>query len=107
MDEDNVNSYLLRNCDKYESTFKKEITRINSKRKVPRNYDKNTRILKPLKTFNDVLNYLTHEEKAALISSIESSHHRISIMSFYIDRQTSRKRQGANTWNNKIDSKTF
>jgi hypothetical protein len=55
----------------------------------------------PILNYNDVLKYFTHEEKATLISSVESSHHRISIMAFYINRKVARKTQGYNIWNKK------
>ncbi|MBR2076628.1 MAG: hypothetical protein IJ878_04540, partial [Exiguobacterium sp.] len=88
-----VDDYLRSNKEKYESSFRKELSRINSnsKRKHPRNYDHRTKSIVPLSTFEKVLNYFTYEEKAALISSVESSHHRIQILSFYVNRSVSRK----------------
>lgn len=93
-----IDVYLDTKKGKYESTFRKELAIINSKRKTPRNFDQLTGKLLSIKDFNDVLRFFTHEEKATLISSIESSHHRISIMAFYIDRKVKRKTQGGNTW---------
>lgn len=94
-----VDDYLCSNREKYESSFRKELSRINSKRKHPRNYDYRTKSVVPLSTFEKVLNFFTHEEKAALVSSIESSHHRIQILNFYINRKVARKTQGKNKWN--------
>lgn len=96
--EVDVNKLLLSNSTKYEATFRKELSRINSKRKFPRNFDYKNNAIIPLMTFKDVLNFFTHEEKAALLSSVESSHHRLSILSFYINRKVFRKKQGTNTW---------
>jgi len=93
-----VDDYLCSKREKYESSFRKELSRINKKRKYPRNCDFKTKSIVPLNTFNEVLNYFTHEEKAALISSIESSHHRIQIINFYVNRKVARKTQGANMW---------
>lgn len=97
-DRTEIDDYLCSNREKYESSFRKELSRINSKRKHPRNYDHRTKSVESLSTFEKVLNYFTHEEKAALISSIESSHHRIQIINFYVNRSVSRKRQGLNKW---------
>ncbi|MFG3613315.1 hypothetical protein [Rummeliibacillus stabekisii] len=98
VDGTEVDDYLCSNREKYESSYRKELSRINKKRKHPRNYDHKTKSVVPLITFEKVLNYFTHEEKAALMSSIESSHHRLSIMAFYVNRVVSKKLQGANTW---------
>ncbi|MBY0123191.1 hypothetical protein [Bacillus sp. S/N-304-OC-R1] len=98
IDEKEVNDYLCCNKDKYESTFRKELSRINQKRRYPRNYDFKTNSIVSLSSFNQVLNHFTHEEKAALISSFQSSHHRIQILNFYVNRTVARKIQGAKKW---------
>lgn len=96
--EEQVDKYLIDNAEKYENTYRKELFRINSKRKIPRNFSNKTKREIPLNNFNDILKFFTHEEKAALISSVESSHNRISILSFYINRNVARKIQGNNIW---------
>lgn len=100
-----VYSYLDINKEKYETTFRKELAIINSKRKTPRNFDHRTGMLLPISDFKNVLKYFTHEEKSVLISSVESSHHRISIMGYYVNRKVRRKFQGLNTWYKKKDVK--
>jgi len=99
LEENEVDLYLISKKEKYESTFRKELNRINSKRKYPRNFDQKTGNTIPLEDFRKVLSYFTREEKSTLISSLASSHHRISIMAFYIDRNVKRKSIGKNKWN--------
>jgi integrase len=88
MEEKELDKIIEANPDKYKATFEKELNRINSKRKK----DEQGKVLFSRK--------MTQEEKAALLSSCETSHHRIGIQSFYIDRKVARKKQGSNVWYN-------